>query len=449
MRFRKDARLDPSQVEDYRGQGGSRLPGGTPIALGGGGGIIGLVILLAIVLLGGNPLGGDGSGGLGNLTGITVGPGLGPGTPSTELQTECRTGADANEREDCRIVGVREQRPGVLGDADRGTSRPRPASSPDSIATGCGTASTGGRAVLLPARRARLHRPRLLRRAPVAVRRRGGPLARGVRARPRVRPPRPGSPRHARPGRSTPAPRAGRCGSSSRPTATPASGRSRRRHRASSRRHRGGHRRGARRGGGGRATTGSRSATQGRVTPETWTHGSSEQRQSWFVRGIQATGPQSCDTSRAASDRSLARRERARVEQRDGAGPSRPKDGDERRRRDRPRLSARRTPHAIAVASGRPAQEPGAEDEVGLPVVQDERAVRQLGERDVVEPPMSVSGREPLLVEHPVDRVGVSRARDAAGPRSPGSGRSPRGGRERRDGVPPRRRSPRRGRRAP
>ncbi len=36
--------------------------------------------------------------------------------------------------------------------------------------------------------------------------------------------------------------------------------------------------------------------TQGRVTPESWTHGSAEQRQSWFVRGIEASGPQGCDT---------------------------------------------------------------------------------------------------------------------------------------------------------
>ena len=36
--------------------------------------------------------------------------------------------------------------------------------------------------------------------------------------------------------------------------------------------------------------------TQGRVIPESWTHGSAEQRQSWFVRGIEGSGPQSCDT---------------------------------------------------------------------------------------------------------------------------------------------------------
>ena len=36
--------------------------------------------------------------------------------------------------------------------------------------------------------------------------------------------------------------------------------------------------------------------TEGRVTSESWTHGSSDQRQTWFVRGIEGSGPDSCDT---------------------------------------------------------------------------------------------------------------------------------------------------------
>src|ERR671919_402985 len=95
MRFRRRARLDPGQVTDVRGR---RMgPGG--LAAGGGGlGLVGLLIFLVITFLSG----GDGLGQLAPLEGQQVGQG---DTPS-EVSQECRTGQDANERQDCRIVAV-------------------------------------------------------------------------------------------------------------------------------------------------------------------------------------------------------------------------------------------------------------------------------------------------------------------------------------------------------
>jgi hypothetical protein len=95
MRFRRRAKLDPGQVTDVRG----RRMGGGGLALGGGGlGLGVLVVYLLISLLGGG-------GGLGQLQPLEDQQ-VGQGDAASEVSQECRTGADANERQDCRIVGV-------------------------------------------------------------------------------------------------------------------------------------------------------------------------------------------------------------------------------------------------------------------------------------------------------------------------------------------------------
>ena len=96
VKFRPGARLDPGQVQDRRGMGGGR-----GIAVGGGVGTLLVVVVLALL---GVDVTGGGSGG--SPDPFSLGTGTGSAAPATELSAACRTGADANQREDCRIVGV-------------------------------------------------------------------------------------------------------------------------------------------------------------------------------------------------------------------------------------------------------------------------------------------------------------------------------------------------------
>lgn len=97
MRFNEDAELDTSQIEDLRSGGLGGLGG--RVALGGGGvSILGVVAYLVFSLLGGSGL----SLPAGGLSGV----GQGQSADNSELNRECRTGADANNSQDCRIVAV-------------------------------------------------------------------------------------------------------------------------------------------------------------------------------------------------------------------------------------------------------------------------------------------------------------------------------------------------------
>ena len=135
MRFRRGARLDPGQVTDVRG----RRMGGGGLALGGGGiGIAAVVIYLLLTVLGG---GGD-LGQLQPLDDQQVGRGDTPG----EVSQECRTGEDANERQDCRIVGVVNDVQAFWDGVFQRSGREYPYRDTvfftDQVQTGCGFASS-------------------------------------------------------------------------------------------------------------------------------------------------------------------------------------------------------------------------------------------------------------------------------------------------------------------
>ncbi|MEU4211951.1 neutral zinc metallopeptidase [Streptomyces sp. NPDC026206] len=91
MQFDDDADLDTSQVQDRRG----RIPGG---GLTIGGGVVGLLALVLGLFFGIGP----------SELGLTSQEPGARGTASTDTQVSgsCRTGRDANTRQDCRIVAV-------------------------------------------------------------------------------------------------------------------------------------------------------------------------------------------------------------------------------------------------------------------------------------------------------------------------------------------------------
>jgi predicted metalloprotease len=135
VRFRDEKELDPSQVEDVRGRG--RVPGGK-VAVGGGGlGIVGIIVTLVLVLSGG---GGGLSSALTQLDDQSL---SGTGSASSELRSECRTGADANAKDECRIVGYVNSIQSYWRDTLGSHYTPAPTVFFDGqVDTGCGTASS-------------------------------------------------------------------------------------------------------------------------------------------------------------------------------------------------------------------------------------------------------------------------------------------------------------------
>ena len=134
MTFDPNVRLDPSQVGDRR-RGGGMLGGGGGPVIAGGGGIIGVVLLVAFMLLGGDPS-------------ALLDPSGGAMAPidSNETATQCQTGADANTRDDCRIVGfVNSIQKYWTDEFARRGSRYQPAQTilfSGQVQAGCGTATS-------------------------------------------------------------------------------------------------------------------------------------------------------------------------------------------------------------------------------------------------------------------------------------------------------------------
>jgi predicted metalloprotease len=122
MKFNPNARLDTSQVQDRRGSGGGRsggfggmpsMPGGKGgIAVGGGG--LGLLIVVGIILF--NVFSGGGSASTGSA-GMLAGASGNTSVDNGQLESQCRTGADANTNDDCAVVAVINSVQGYWTDA--------------------------------------------------------------------------------------------------------------------------------------------------------------------------------------------------------------------------------------------------------------------------------------------------------------------------------------------
>lgn len=257
----------------------------------GGGGVIGIVVLVAFILLSGS------GGGLGELGGL-AGQAVGPGAPSSEVTEECKTGQDANEREDCRVVAIVNSVQAYWQGALRGYEPARTRFFDGTIQTGCGAASPAVGPFYCPRDRYVYIDLGFFDQLRSELGARGGPLAEayvlaheyghhvqnltGVLAdADRDTGPQGGQVRVELQADCYAGAWVGnavetgfiedltRQDVADALDAAAAVGDDRIQQRA-----------------------------QGRVTPESWTHGSSEQRQSWFVRGIEAASPSACDTFR-------------------------------------------------------------------------------------------------------------------------------------------------------
>ena len=192
VKFRPRARLDTGQVQDRRGMGGGR-----GIAVGGGAG--GLLLVVVLLLLGVNPTGGGGDG----SDPFALGTGQGTASDAGELSSTCRTGEDANQREDCRIVAVVNSVQAYWGDNVQGYREAPTQFFTGQTQTGCGGATSAVGPFYCPSDQTVYIDLGFYRDLRTRFGARGGRVRRGLRHRPRVRPPRPAPARHGPARRAT------------------------------------------------------------------------------------------------------------------------------------------------------------------------------------------------------------------------------------------------------
>jgi uncharacterized protein len=100
MQYNDNSRLDTSGVQDARRGGGSRLGGRGGMAVGGGGlGVVGLLVVVLINVLGGG--GGNGAAAILDQLGQSGQPAT---VDNSEVQQNCQTGQDANNKLECAVV---------------------------------------------------------------------------------------------------------------------------------------------------------------------------------------------------------------------------------------------------------------------------------------------------------------------------------------------------------
>lgn len=132
MTFNEGARLDPSQAEDRRGRGGMGRGGKVGLGLGGG------IVVLIGALLGINP---------DMLTAILGEGGDQPAIEQSGSALErCQTGQDANDNLDCRILGTANSLnsfwPGYLDQYGVKYSVPKTVIFSGGVDTACGAATS-------------------------------------------------------------------------------------------------------------------------------------------------------------------------------------------------------------------------------------------------------------------------------------------------------------------